>query len=293
MGWYSNNNTKISFNKKLFREKNFFTITISTTIIFIHNIIVVLFDDLLIFYNYIWCNLVSNARKRLKKGIYVDPDSSKTQNKAELADQLNQIRTSFKKHDSTLINLHTSSRRNLYIIGGLIVVVLLGGIVLAFNQIGSYATPPPNPGGQLSYTSACLTDIQVNIHFHPFLTISLYGNSLTIPADIGIGNSCNRPIHTHDSSGYIHVESSTSLNLPEPTLGDFFAIWQQTFPSDNAGQWTGTVSAVVTLDGSHYGTYYGNTTSYTAINNKPLLDGGQTINGYQNAGEDIALTITQ
>ena len=186
--------------KNYIEKKNFCTITISTTIIFIHNIIVVLFDDLLIFYNYIWCNLVSNARKRLKKGIYVDPDSSKTQNKAELADQLNQIRTSFKKHDSTLINSHTSSRRNLYIIGGLIVVVLLGGIVLAFNQIGSYATPPPNPGGQLSYTSACLTDIQVNIHFHPFLTISLYGNSLTIPADIGIGNSCKRPIQTKEST---------------------------------------------------------------------------------------------
>ena len=234
---------------------------------------------------------MSNTRKRLKNGKYSNTNTytnstpNKTQDKVDLANQFDDLRNSFKKTGSVSTRSNTFSHRNLYIIIGLIVIVALGGIVLAFSQLNNINPPPPTG---TTYLSACLNDVQVDIHFHPFLTIKINGISQTIPAGIGLEGSCNRPIHTHDTSGYINVESATSLNLPQPTLGDFFDIWIQSFPSTNAGQWTGTVNALVTLNGNIYGTY----TNNTGVRSIPLFDGGTTIQGYEGAGEVISITIT-
>lgn len=65
-------------------------------------------------------------------------------------------------------------------------------------------------------------------HIHPFLTIQVNGQNVTIPAGIGIGTGSqgNLPIHTHDSSGILHVESTRALPF---RLRDFFTIWGQRF----------------------------------------------------------------
>ncbi|MGH2963344.1 MAG: hypothetical protein ACRDL3_14310 [Solirubrobacterales bacterium] len=61
-------------------------------------------------------------------------------------------------------------------------------------------------------------------HIHPRLAVYLRGEQVPIPVNVGIDPS--RPaemmagLHTHDSSGVIHVE-----NAAEPTLGQFFEIW--------------------------------------------------------------------
>src|SRR6267143_2821195 len=73
------------------------------------------------------------------------------------------------------------------------------------------------------------------LHIHPHLEILIGGNPITIPADIGIGSSMWKnhtidtygmtgmsPLHTHDTSGTIHVESNTVRNY---TLGQFFDVW--------------------------------------------------------------------
>ncbi len=49
-----------------------------------------------------------------------------------------------------------------------------------------------------------------------------------IPANIGLLPNCNRPLHTHDDSGTIHVETDQPVNY---TIGDFFLIWGKTFNS--------------------------------------------------------------
>jgi len=48
---------------------------------------------------------------------------------------------------------------------------------------------------------------EVAFHIHPKLSISVDGENLEIPADIGITPDCMREIHTHDTSGSVHVES--------------------------------------------------------------------------------------
>jgi hypothetical protein len=80
------------------------------------------------------------------------------------------------------------------------------------------------------------------IHFHPRLNVTIEGKAVTVPAQIGINSSLWKdhsldkygmqsmntlmpgmaPLHTHDSSGNITVESSVKRNY---TLGEFLNIW--------------------------------------------------------------------
>lgn len=76
----------------------------------------------------------------------------------------------------------------------------------------------------------CTTDMATAFHIHPELTIMRDGTKEEIPANIGITVGCMNPLHTHDVSGVIHVES------PQPrdfTLGDFFAVWKKPFVDEN------------------------------------------------------------
>src|SRR2546427_2032541 len=102
---------------------------------------------------------------------------------------------------------------------GIFVAVIVGGIAFYVNQQGSYHFP-----------FSCLPTEPATFHIHPYLRIVINGQDITIPAAIGINNpgganSCFEPVHTHDTSGIIHVESLTSVNY---TLSDFFTIWNDT-----------------------------------------------------------------
>ena len=80
----------------------------------------------------------------------------------------------------------------------------------------------------------------MRMHWHPILTIT--GSPVTVPSQIGIDQSLWKdhsldqygigglsPLHTHDTSGTIHVESNT---VREFTLHEFLAIWGQ--PGDGS-----------------------------------------------------------
>lgn len=64
------------------------------------------------------------------------------------------------------------------------------------------------------------------LHIHPMLEIEILGQKQTIPANVGISDAGMRPIHTHDDTGKLHVESPYFDNF---YLKDFFQIWGQTF----------------------------------------------------------------
>jgi len=72
-------------------------------------------------------------------------------------------------------------------------------------------------------------------HIHPHLNVTFDGTPLTVPSQIGIDSSLWKdhsldqygtpgfaPLHTHDVSGTIHVESTINRNY---TLGEFLNIW--------------------------------------------------------------------
>ena len=98
-------------------------------------------------------------------------------------------------------------------------------------------------GNNNGFLFPCLGSEGTAFHIHPWLRIWIDGanpSNITIPAAIGIRNpvfqggfagggpsSCFEPLHTHDSSGIIHVESPDSVT--QYTLGDFFQIWNETY----------------------------------------------------------------
>lgn len=60
------------------------------------------------------------------------------------------------------------------------------------------------------------------MHEHANVQIFVHGEKQTIPTDIGIAGSTHASIHTHETSGTIHLESQT---ITEFTLGQFFDVW--------------------------------------------------------------------
>jgi hypothetical protein len=72
------------------------------------------------------------------------------------------------------------------------------------------------------------------LHIHQHIDIYVDGQPVTVPADIGINvdQQYLSPIHTHDSTGIIHVESPTQRDF---TLGEFFDVWGVRFDAHCIG----------------------------------------------------------
>ena len=112
-------------------------------------------------------------------------------------------------------------RRNRHPVAiALAAVAVAAGLVVYFFA-APYFTGPPFP----------VITGESWIHVHPYLTISIDGTNVTIPADVGLveGGSAFEPVHTHDDSGLLHIElSQADASTHNYTLGDFFTIWSYT-----------------------------------------------------------------
>ena len=60
-------------------------------------------------------------------------------------------------------------------------------------------------------------------HIHPALKVVIDGQPKPIPANIGVTSTCMAEVHTHDSSGTIHIESTDAGETF--TLGQFLTLW--------------------------------------------------------------------
>lgn len=62
------------------------------------------------------------------------------------------------------------------------------------------------------------------LHIHQHIDVYVNRHHVTVPADIGINFDAQyiSPIHTHDTSGVIHIESPTVQTY---TLDQFFGVW--------------------------------------------------------------------
>jgi hypothetical protein len=60
------------------------------------------------------------------------------------------------------------------------------------------------------------------MHTHANLQIFVHGEGETVPVNIGITDTAIQSLHTHDTSGTVHMESSVARTF---TLGDFFDVW--------------------------------------------------------------------
>jgi hypothetical protein len=132
-------------------------------------------------------------------------------------------------------------RQRRTIISVIVVVILVGTI-----GYGVYALTQSKGGGG-NFPFPCLAEV-TTLHVHPWVQIVINTGgsnaSVPIPAAVGIldpqfqtsggvqvatGGSCFEPMHTHDASGIIHIESAHTTD--QYTLGDFFNIWKVSDPN--------------------------------------------------------------
>ena len=107
---------------------------------------------------------------------------------------------------------------------GLTLALALAGVVIAWPYLSSAPAGSSGAGGPM--------------HIHPHIQITLDGQDRPLPTNIGIDpglwndHSLDQyssmgpmaPLHTHESSGQIHVESTVTRDF---TLGEFFRVWGQ------------------------------------------------------------------
>ncbi len=120
-----------------------------------------------------------------------------------------------------------------------VVSVIIVAVLISIIGVGVWALSQNHDGSNFPFQ--CLAE-NTNLHVHPWLRIWIETTpgskyNVTIPLAIGIlnpqisngeagGGSCFEPLHTHDSTGIIHVESARTTDTY--TLGDFFDVWKAT-----------------------------------------------------------------
>jgi hypothetical protein len=109
-----------------------------------------------------------------------------------------------------------------------------GAILITFGVLYATRPAPTLPGNAQDavFPFPCLPTEGDAQHIHPYLRIVINGQPVTVPAFIGIralpgGGACLEPVHTHDASGIVHIESPSPTQTY--TLVDFFAIWRATY----------------------------------------------------------------
>jgi hypothetical protein len=98
-----------------------------------------------------------------------------------------------------------------------IAVVLIAIIVAAVV----FLRPAPNAVPLPDYLNHCVTGSVY--HSHPNLTITINGANFAFPPAPGTFDAgCAQPIHTHDATGVLHIETDQNRDY---TLGDWFLLW--------------------------------------------------------------------
>jgi len=75
---------------------------------------------------------------------------------------------------------------------------------------------------------------QQGYHIHVHVSMYINGQATPLPQGVGIApnNSCLYWLHTHDTSGVIHIEAPAKTS---PTLGNFLDIWDSHFSTLGSG----------------------------------------------------------
>ena len=103
------------------------------------------------------------------------------------------------------------------------------------------------------------------LHIHPTLTIFIDGHQVVIPANTDITPRGLYPIHTHDATGTLHVESTVPYTFH---LKDFFDLWRFT-TNDPTKVFNGQQLLGHPIDAHHV--------VIVTVNGQPVTDGPDVV----------------
>ncbi len=131
------------------------------------------------------------------------------------------------------------------LIDGILLLSLLSACAKATGTQQSAATAPtvapqswPLPADAYAATAKAglpmLGREMLAVHHHAHLDVQVDGVPVTVPAGLGIDVARQRisPLHTHDTSGVIHIESARDIPY---TLGQLFTEWGQPLTTHQVG----------------------------------------------------------
>src|ERR1051326_4686973 len=90
---------------------------------------------------------------------------------------------------------------------------------------GDFSSIPQEDQLRANMKSAGLDELSSEgtaLHIHQHLDLVINAKNIPVPAEIGIGGNFISPLHTHDTTGVIHVESPV---IKDFKLGQFFTEW--------------------------------------------------------------------
>lgn len=133
-------------------------------------------------------------------------------------------------------------------------IQLVDGAAIGEKHFGPGDVPKAGGWGKSVDGLTCLTQEGTTLHIHSHLALFDHGKQIQIARLIGFapnpqmpGGGCLYWLHTHDSSGIIHVEAP-ELHPPSGgpyTLGMFFDVWGQPLSRDDVAGLKGPVTAYV------------------------------------------------
>jgi len=118
------------------------------------------------------------------------------------------------------------------VVGGIFSVALVALLVLFKVQSGTQIN------GQPVANIRCDAGEQLAVHYHAHIDLIYRGSPVTIPAQTGITGSCFYWMHTHQTTGIIHIEAPKDSANRQFTTGDFFAVWNQPLTSRRVATFT-------------------------------------------------------
>jgi hypothetical protein len=147
--------------------------------------------------------------------------------------------------------------------------VVVVGAVVALAVSGTHSAPSVTEAGAVSLTAsgassappwaapadasarpktaglAMLASEGTVEHIHTHLSVSVDGKAVTVPAEVGIDETAQRisPLHTHDTSGIVHVESDVKRDF---SLGEFFTEWNVALSAGQIGSYSTSGGYTVT-----------------------------------------------
>jgi hypothetical protein len=149
--------------------------------------------------------------------------------------------------------------------------------------MGDNYFPAPNSDGVTVDSIACAV-AHFDYHIHSHLSIFVNGRHLAVPAAIGIKNphfitttdypdgfasygDCVYSLHTHDTSGKLHVESATPQTF---TLGEFFHVWRQPLTRQNVAGITAQPLVIYINDGTNLRVYNGDPAAIDLVSKREI-----------------------